>query len=183
MEQRTFKKVNNCLNTNIYSYLKTYGGQNYKLNLNVHFFNTIRHLWQLKTVVILHRCLIHIVLLVAFRHGRFWEIATENWLESIRNRLELIQCKIWKSRNVTYFFDSISIFILACFQKNRCYFDIIEIEPIYIENTWKLWNNHFVTNFILFIMFQVHPLISKNLFFKSMDRLEACFSSSRFITD
>ncbi len=55
--------------------------------------------------------------------------------KSIQFRLESIQCKIWKSQDVTYFFDSISIFILACFQKNRCYFDI------YIENTWKLWNN------------------------------------------
>ncbi len=27
MEQRTLKIVNNCLNTNIYSYLETYGGQ------------------------------------------------------------------------------------------------------------------------------------------------------------
>jgi hypothetical protein len=26
MEQRTFKNVNNCLNTNIYSYLETSGG-------------------------------------------------------------------------------------------------------------------------------------------------------------
>jgi hypothetical protein len=77
--------------------------------------------------------------------------------KSIQFRLESIRCKIWKSWNVTYFFDSIWIFILACFQKNRCYFDIIKIEPIHIENTWKLWNNCFVTDFILFIMFQVHP--------------------------
>jgi len=27
MEQHTFKNVNNCLNTNIYSYLETSGGQ------------------------------------------------------------------------------------------------------------------------------------------------------------
>ncbi len=41
MEQRTFKNVNNCLNTNIYSYLETSGGQSYNLYLNVvHFFNT-----------------------------------------------------------------------------------------------------------------------------------------------
>ncbi len=31
MEQRTFKNVNNCLNTNIYSYLETSGGQSYNL--------------------------------------------------------------------------------------------------------------------------------------------------------
>ncbi len=35
-----FKIVNNCLNTNIYSYLETSGGQSYNLYLNaVHFFN------------------------------------------------------------------------------------------------------------------------------------------------
>ncbi len=39
MEQRASKIVNNCLNTNIYSYLQTSGGQSYNLNLNVvHFF-------------------------------------------------------------------------------------------------------------------------------------------------
>jgi hypothetical protein len=41
MEQRTFKNVNNYLNTNIYSYLETSGGQGSKLYLNVvYFFNT-----------------------------------------------------------------------------------------------------------------------------------------------
>ncbi len=41
MEQCAFKTVNNCLNTNIYSYLETSGGQSYNLYLNVaHFFNT-----------------------------------------------------------------------------------------------------------------------------------------------
>jgi hypothetical protein len=36
-----FKIVKNCLNTNIYSYLETCGGQTSNLNLNVvHFFNT-----------------------------------------------------------------------------------------------------------------------------------------------
>jgi hypothetical protein len=41
MEQRTLKIVNNCLNTNIYSYLETSGGQSFNLYLNVvHFFNT-----------------------------------------------------------------------------------------------------------------------------------------------
>ncbi len=29
MEQHTFKNVNNCLNTNIYSYLETSGGQSF----------------------------------------------------------------------------------------------------------------------------------------------------------
>ncbi len=41
MEQHGLKIVNNCLNTNIYSYLETYGGQSLNLYLNVvHFFNT-----------------------------------------------------------------------------------------------------------------------------------------------
>ncbi len=40
MEQHALKIVNNCLNTNIYSYLETSGGQS-NLYLNVvHFFNT-----------------------------------------------------------------------------------------------------------------------------------------------
>jgi hypothetical protein len=41
LEQHTLKNVNNCLNTNIYSYLETSGGQHSNLYLNVVvFFNT-----------------------------------------------------------------------------------------------------------------------------------------------
>ena len=41
MEQRALKNVNNCLNTNIYSYLETSGGQSSNPYLNVVlFFNT-----------------------------------------------------------------------------------------------------------------------------------------------
>ncbi len=41
MEQRALKNVNNCLNTNISSYLETSGGQSSNLYFNiVHFFNT-----------------------------------------------------------------------------------------------------------------------------------------------
>ncbi len=41
MEQHTLKNENNCLNTNIYSYFETSGGQSANLYLNaVHFFNT-----------------------------------------------------------------------------------------------------------------------------------------------
>jgi hypothetical protein len=61
MEEHALKDVNNCLNTNIYSYLKTSGGQSFNLYLNAIHFSTpvlIRHLWQLKTTVFLHRCLI-----------------------------------------------------------------------------------------------------------------------------
>jgi hypothetical protein len=40
MEQHALKNVNNCLNTNIYSYLETSGDQSSNLFLNiVHFFN------------------------------------------------------------------------------------------------------------------------------------------------
>jgi hypothetical protein len=61
MEQRALKKVNSCLNTNIYSYVKTSGGQSSNLYLNVVHFSMpvfIRHLWHLKTIVFMHRCLI-----------------------------------------------------------------------------------------------------------------------------
>jgi hypothetical protein len=41
MEQRTLSNVNNGLNTNIYSYLETFGVKSYYLYLNaVHFSNT-----------------------------------------------------------------------------------------------------------------------------------------------
>ncbi len=41
MEQHAFKNVNSYLNTNIYSYLVTSGGQGYNTYLNVvHFLNT-----------------------------------------------------------------------------------------------------------------------------------------------
>jgi hypothetical protein len=66
MEQHTLKIVNNCLNTYIYSYFETSGGQSFNLNLNVvNFFSPVlnRHLWQLKTVIFLHWCLLHAVML------------------------------------------------------------------------------------------------------------------------
>ncbi len=41
MTTNFFKNVNNCLNTNIYSYSKTSGGQSSIIYLNVvHLFNT-----------------------------------------------------------------------------------------------------------------------------------------------
>ncbi len=64
----TFKKnVSSCLNTNIYSYLETSGGQSYNLYLNIVHFLTlvlIRHLWQLRTFIFLHWCLKRVVFLV-----------------------------------------------------------------------------------------------------------------------
>ncbi len=68
MEQRTLKNASNGLNTTIYSYLETSDGKSYYLYLNVvHFFQIpvlIRHLWQLKTVVFMHWCLISAGLLI-----------------------------------------------------------------------------------------------------------------------
>jgi len=61
MEVRTLKNVNKYLNTNIYSYLETTGGQSSSLYLNIVQFLTpvlSRRLWLLKTVVFLHWCLI-----------------------------------------------------------------------------------------------------------------------------
>jgi hypothetical protein len=57
MEQHTLKTENNYLNTNIYTYLVTSGGNSYILYLNViHFLMPVlvRHLLKLKTVVTLH---------------------------------------------------------------------------------------------------------------------------------
>jgi hypothetical protein len=74
MEQRTLTNVNNYLNTNIYSYLKTSGGQSSNLYLNVVHFSTpelIRHLWKLKTIVFLHWCLICAVLLEGLSDASF----------------------------------------------------------------------------------------------------------------
>jgi hypothetical protein len=75
-----FHNVNNCLNTNIYSYLQISGGQSPNLYLNVvHFFNTsVRHQWQHNTVVFLHWCLIHAVLLNVQSHLKGNEIKTLN---------------------------------------------------------------------------------------------------------
>jgi hypothetical protein len=52
-----FKNVNNCLNTNINSYLETCGEQSFNLDLNVVHFLTpvlIGHLCEHKRVVFLH---------------------------------------------------------------------------------------------------------------------------------
>jgi len=64
---RILKKKENCLNANIYSYLKTSGGQSSNLHLIVVHFSTLAlnwHLWQLKTLVLVHWRQIHAVLLV-----------------------------------------------------------------------------------------------------------------------
>jgi len=64
MGQHALKNVNNCLNTNIYSSIETSGGQSSNPYLNVVHFLTpelIINLWQLKTAVFLHWCLIRAV--------------------------------------------------------------------------------------------------------------------------
>jgi hypothetical protein len=61
MEQHALKNVNNCLNTDIYSYLETSGGQSSFPYLNVvHFLNTRADYKSVeaKTAVFLHWCLI-----------------------------------------------------------------------------------------------------------------------------
>jgi hypothetical protein len=71
MEQHTLKNKSNCLNTKIYSYLETYGVKVLIYIQMLFTFSTlvlIRHLWQLKTVVFLHRCLIRAVLLLYLLH-------------------------------------------------------------------------------------------------------------------
>ncbi len=67
MEPCTFKNVNSYLNANINSYLEVSGGQSSNPYLNIVHFSTpelIRRLWQLKTVVYLHCCLICTVKLI-----------------------------------------------------------------------------------------------------------------------
>ncbi len=59
MEQHALKDINNCLNTTIY--LETSGGQCSNPYLNVGNLLTpglITNLWQLKTAVFLHWCLL-----------------------------------------------------------------------------------------------------------------------------
>jgi hypothetical protein len=61
MEQHALKNINKCLNTNIYSYIETSGGQSSNPYLNAVDLLTpelIRNLWQLNTAVSLHWCLI-----------------------------------------------------------------------------------------------------------------------------
>jgi hypothetical protein len=63
MELHALKNINNCMNTNINSYLETSGGQSSNPYLNVLFLTPelIRNLSQLKTAVFLHWCLIRAV--------------------------------------------------------------------------------------------------------------------------
>ncbi len=69
MEQHTLRNAKNCLNTNIYSYLETSGCQ-FLIYIKMLFTLStpvlFRHLWQLKTIVFLHWCLMHADLLNIF---------------------------------------------------------------------------------------------------------------------
>jgi hypothetical protein len=70
MEQHALRNVNNCWNTNIFSYLETFGGQSSNPHLNIVHFSTpelIRNLWQLKTAVFLHWCIIHVIPFICYK--------------------------------------------------------------------------------------------------------------------
>jgi hypothetical protein len=65
MEQHALK-MSTIVGIPTFLFLETPGGQNYnlyKIAVNVSTPVLIRHLWQLKTVVFLHRCVICAVLL------------------------------------------------------------------------------------------------------------------------
>ncbi len=65
MEQHALKNVNNCWNTtNIPFYIETSDGQNSKSKFIFSISVSIRHLWQLRTVVFVHYSLIWAVLLL-----------------------------------------------------------------------------------------------------------------------
>jgi hypothetical protein len=40
LEEHSFKNLNNCSNTNIYSYFETSGGKSYSMYLNDRFLDT-----------------------------------------------------------------------------------------------------------------------------------------------
>jgi hypothetical protein len=64
MEQYALEIVNSCWETRITSYLEASGGQNSNA---VHFSTPllIRHLWQLKIVGFLHKCLLFVVVMAS----------------------------------------------------------------------------------------------------------------------
>jgi hypothetical protein len=67
MEEHTLKKCKQLLEYQNEIYIETSGGQNSNLYLSIVHFSTpvlIRQLWQLKTVVFLHSCLLFAALLL-----------------------------------------------------------------------------------------------------------------------
>jgi hypothetical protein len=109
LEHHTFKNVNNCLNTNIYSYLETSGHQSSHLYLNVVHCSTpmlIRHLWQLKTALFLQRCLICAVLLARAALWSAWPLVKMPLKVSLKLIESFNFCshfqwrKIWKKHGV-----------------------------------------------------------------------------------
>jgi hypothetical protein len=110
MEQRASKNVKNCLNTNISSYLDTSGGQSSNLYTNVVHFSTsmsIRYPWQLRTIVFMHWCLKHAVLLGVALYLKFVNGSFVNWenvgapkfsflfLYVISQGIESVGWKVW----------------------------------------------------------------------------------------
>ncbi len=84
-----FKNVNNCVNTNINSYLETSGDLSNNQYWMLFIFSTpvfIRHLWQLKTVVFLHWCLICTE--IWSMCASVWERATANLERWMASQLE-----------------------------------------------------------------------------------------------
>jgi hypothetical protein len=70
MEERTLKIISNYLNTNIYSYLETSGGQSYNLYLNVViFFNTCVNL---TSVAASDSCFLALVSITCCSIGLAW---------------------------------------------------------------------------------------------------------------
>ncbi len=88
MEQRAFENVNYCLNTNIYSYLETSGGQSPNLFIFSTLWKLIIHLWQHKTVIDLHWCLIRGTLL----WPDIWKKFDENFFLRKKNHFKLKNC-------------------------------------------------------------------------------------------
>jgi len=102
------KKCYNCLNTNIFSYLETPGSKSYNLYLNnVNFLTPvlIRHLWQLKTVVFLHRCLIRAVLLAE-------HCSTLLPVPTFLTHLKLFFCLIWAVWHLNHFILELNALLL-----------------------------------------------------------------------
>jgi len=101
MEQHALKNENNCLNTNIYCYLETSGGQSSNPYLIVVLFSTpefTRNLWQLQTAVFLHWCLLRavplfpinlmiLIKLIPFKLFETFSSGNQNWSQYLKKPL------------------------------------------------------------------------------------------------
>jgi hypothetical protein len=80
--KRALKNVINYLNTNIYSYLETSGGQSFNLCFNVvHFLNTSVNKMSVaaRTVVFLHWCLLYVALFISGAYRVMLQIVASLW--------------------------------------------------------------------------------------------------------